>query len=127
MPVDRAQPREPAAVAPTLELDPARGLVVYVSETGQRFDVVSEEPDGSPAVCVEAFALAPAPPDALGPADRGIVFGRRADGLAGIWIIRADGTVTGFRVKLLDDQGASAEGAEGIQAFLGKRKPAYPR
>ena len=34
-------PEEPPAAVPTLELDPARGLVVYVSETGQRFDVVS--------------------------------------------------------------------------------------
>jgi len=90
-----APPEEPVVTTPALENDAVRGLVVYVSETGQRFDVVSVEPDGTSAVCVEAFALAPAPIDAAGPADRGIVFGRRADGLAGIWIIRADGTVTG--------------------------------
>ncbi len=114
-------PEEPAAVAPTLELDPARGLVVYVSETGQRFDVVSEEPDGSPAVCVEAFALAPAPIDTGGPSDRGIVFGRRADGLAGIWIIRADGTVTGAGLEDGDVTTSTLPGALERNGCVGTR------
>jgi hypothetical protein len=114
-------PEEPAAVAPTLVNDAERGLVVYVSETGQRFDVVSEESDGSPAVCVEAFALAPAPPDAAGPADRGIVFGRRADGLAGIWIIRADGTVTGAGLEDGDVTTSTLPGALERNGYVGTR------
>jgi hypothetical protein len=92
------QPPPPSA--PSLVVDSTRGLTVYVTETGERIDVVNEEPDGSLAVCAEPFALAPVPEESeaarhLGPTIRGVVIGRRHDGAPGIWVIYHDGSVTG--------------------------------
>lgn len=117
-------PEEPVATTPTLENDSQRGLVVYVSETGRRFDVVSEEPDGSTSACVEAFGLAPAPSnaeDTAAPADRGIVFGRRSDGTAGIWVIHPDGTVTGAGLEDAESLSSRLPGCPDRDGFVDGR------
>jgi len=118
---------------PSVETDLSRGQAVYVTETGQKIDIIStDEVDGATVACTEAIDLVVveegsaakslAAMEAKEPKVKALVFGLRSDGWPGVWQVLFDGTILGvqnaekrFSSKLLD----SSECEGGIRGLFG--------
>jgi hypothetical protein len=90
---------------PTITVDVSRGQVVYVSESGNRIDVASEDPDGAVVACVAPVGMAvdksqPVAGPSLsvaggtsGSTFKAIIIGMRSDGAPGAWAVQSDNTI----------------------------------
>jgi hypothetical protein len=119
-------------LAPTLQVDGARGQAVFVDQAGTRIDILAQEPDGSLVAATQGVGLAvigdpPAGARAISGSDsdqpRAIVIGSRPDGSGGAWIVMTSGAVLpaaeddrGRPTSLLPDSDARDHG---MRAWLG--------